>query len=68
LKKSKCLSFDYNFTTCLITDGDETDYREEVRVLAVWCQGNNISINVSKTKELMVDYRRKRREHVPHPH
>ena len=37
----------------LITDND----REEVRELAVWCQDNNLSLNVRKTKELIVDYR-----------
>ena len=39
----------------LITDNDETAYREEVRELAVWCQDNNLSVNVIKTKELIVD-------------
>jgi hypothetical protein len=34
----------------LITDNDETIYREEVRILAVWCQNNNLSLNVIKTK------------------
>jgi hypothetical protein len=33
--------------------------------LAVWCQDNNLSLNVMKTKELIVDYRRKRGEHAP---
>jgi hypothetical protein len=41
----------------LIMDNDETAYREEVRYLAVWCQDNNLSLNVSKTKEKIVDYR-----------
>ena len=27
---------------CLITNNDETVYREEVRDLAVWCQDNNL--------------------------
>jgi hypothetical protein len=31
---------------------------EEVIELAVWCQDNNLSLNVSKTKELIVDYRK----------
>jgi hypothetical protein len=31
----------------------------EVRNLAVWCQDNNLSLNVSKTKELIVDYRKR---------
>jgi hypothetical protein len=25
----------------------------------VWCQDNNLSLNVSKTKELIVDYRKR---------
>ena len=33
----------------LITDKDETAYREEVKELAVWCQDNNLSLNVIKT-------------------
>ena len=41
----------------LITDNNETAYREEVRDLAVWCQDNNISLHVIKTKEMIVDYR-----------
>ena len=28
----------------LITDNDETDYREDVRDLAVWCKDNNLSL------------------------
>jgi EAL domain-containing protein (putative c-di-GMP-specific phosphodiesterase class I) len=49
----------------LITDIDETAYREEVRDLAVWCQDNNLFLNVSKTKELILDYRKRRAEHAP---
>jgi hypothetical protein len=44
----------------LITDDDETAYRDEVRDLAVWCQDNNLSLNVSKTKKLIVDYWKRR--------
>jgi hypothetical protein len=44
----------------LITNGDETAYREVVREPAVWCQDNNLSLNVSKTKELIVDHRKHR--------
>ena len=32
----------------LITDNDETAYREEVRDMAVWGQDNNLSLKVSK--------------------
>jgi hypothetical protein len=48
----------------LITDDDETAYRE-VRDLAVWCQNNNLSPNVSPTKEPIVDYKKQGPEHVP---
>ena len=49
----------------LIIDNDEMAYREEVRDLAVWCQDNNLSLNVSKIKELIVDYRKRRPEQAP---
>ena len=49
----------------LITDNDEMDYREEVRELAVWCQDNNLSLNVSKTKEKIVDNRKRQAEQAP---
>ena len=39
-------------------DGDETAYREEVKALAEWCQENSLSLNVSKTKLLIEDYRK----------
>jgi hypothetical protein len=31
----------------------------------VWCQDNNLSLNMSKTKELIVDYRKSRDVHAP---
>ena len=31
----------------------------------MWCQDNNLSLNVSKTKELIVDYRKRRAEQAP---
>ena len=43
----------------LITDNDETACREEVRDLTVWGKDNNLSLNVIKTKEMMVYYRKK---------
>ena len=49
----------------LITDNNETAYREEVRDLAVWCQDNNLSFHVSKTKELIVENRKRGVEQVP---
>jgi hypothetical protein len=49
----------------LITDNDEKAYREEVRELVVWYQNNHLSLNVSKTKELIVEYRKRRAEQAP---
>jgi hypothetical protein len=48
----------------LITDDDETAYKE-VRELAVLYHDNNLSLNVSKTKKLIVNYRKRRAEHTP---
>jgi hypothetical protein len=36
----------------LIKDDVKTAYSEEVRDLAVWCQDNNLYLNVSKTKKI----------------
>ena len=49
----------------LITDNDETAYREEVRELGEWYQDNNLSLNVSKTTELIVDHRKRQAEQAP---
>ncbi len=49
----------------LITGNDEMAYREEVSNLTKWCQENHLSLNIDKTKELVVDYRRQSREHTP---
>ena len=48
-----------------ITNNDKLAYREEVRELVLWCQDNNLSVNISKTKELFIDFRKQRREHAP---
>jgi hypothetical protein len=41
---------DHTIAAGLITNIDETAYREEVRPLGVWCQENNLSLNVNKNK------------------
>ncbi|KAK0134973.1 hypothetical protein N1851_029217 [Merluccius polli] len=38
---------------------------EEVDRLAVWCEDNNLLLNTSKTKELIVDFRRNAVTHLP---
>ncbi|KAI5093528.1 hypothetical protein C0J45_16666 [Silurus meridionalis] len=38
----------------LISNNDETVYLQEVKNLERWCQGNNLLLNISKNKELIV--------------
>uniref|UniRef100_A0A3B1IXV6 Reverse transcriptase domain-containing protein n=1 Tax=Astyanax mexicanus TaxID=7994 RepID=A0A3B1IXV6_ASTMX len=49
----------------LITKGDESAYREEVQRLTDWCTVNNLHLNVDKTKEMVVDFRRAQHTHSP---
>ncbi|TKS65262.1 putative RNA-directed DNA polymerase from transposon X-element [Collichthys lucidus] len=48
-----------------IAYNNESDYRQEVEHLEGWCSANNLCINVKKTKEMIVDFRRGR--HLPPP-
>ncbi len=41
----------------LIQDGDESAYRQEVEQLTVWCS-HNLELNMLKTVEMIVDFRR----------
>uniref|UniRef100_A0A1A8ATP4 Reverse transcriptase domain-containing protein n=1 Tax=Nothobranchius furzeri TaxID=105023 RepID=A0A1A8ATP4_NOTFU len=49
----------------LISKNDESAYRDEVQRLTNWCKVNNLSLNVDKTKEMVVDFRRIRSDHSP---
>jgi hypothetical protein len=49
----------------LITNNNETPFRDKVRDLAVWCQHSNLSLNLGKTKELNVYYSKWRAKHAP---
>ncbi len=50
----------------LINNNDETAYLDEVERLTSWCQDNYLSLNVSKTKELIMDFRkRQQRPYTP---
>uniref|UniRef100_A0A3P9JDD6 Reverse transcriptase domain-containing protein n=1 Tax=Oryzias latipes TaxID=8090 RepID=A0A3P9JDD6_ORYLA len=46
----------------LITDNDETAYLKEIGHLENWCERNNLLLNVSKTKELIVDFATKQKQ------
>ncbi len=42
----------------LISRGDETAYRDEFQILTEWCMANNLALNASKAKELIIDFRK----------
>lgn len=48
----------------LIKNNNELAYREEVQHLVDWCKVNNLVLNVNKTKEIMVDFRRSGPSHT----
>ncbi len=50
----------------LISNNNETAYLDEVERLTSWCQDNCLSLNVNKTKELIVDFRK--RQQRPYSH
>jgi hypothetical protein len=43
----------------LIMDDDEAGYRKAVDSMVSWCEDNFLLLNVSKTKEMIIDFRRK---------
>ncbi len=50
----------------LINNNDETAYLDEVERLTSWCQDNSLSLNMSKTNELIVNFRkRQQRPYTP---
>ncbi|KAK3560212.1 hypothetical protein QTP86_000769 [Hemibagrus guttatus] len=49
----------------LISKNDESAYREEVQWLTAGCRANNLSLNIDKTKEMVVDFRRAQSDHSP---
>ncbi|KAK3541833.1 hypothetical protein QTP86_006052 [Hemibagrus guttatus] len=52
------LKFVDDTTVSLIQDGDESAYRQEIEQLAAWCSLNNLELNMLKTMEMIVDFRR----------
>ncbi len=49
----------------LINNNDEAAYLDEVERLTSWCQDNCLSLNMSKTKELIVDFRKRQQPFTP---
>ena len=45
--------------TGFINNSDETKYINQVNNIVDWCDNNNLLLNVDKTKEMIVDFRKK---------
>jgi hypothetical protein len=58
------ITFAHDPITDQATDHNNERAYREIRDLTVWCQDNTLSFNVSKTKGLIVDYRKRRAEHA----
>eukprot|EP00061_Rhincodon_typus_P008809 g31750.t1 len=48
-----------------ISNNDKSKYRREIKSLVTWCNENNLSLNIDKTKEWIINIRMKGGEHVP---
>eukprot|EP00061_Rhincodon_typus_P003472 g20179.t1 len=48
-----------------IPNNDESKYRREIEGLVTWCSENNLSLNIGKTEELIINFRKKGGECVP---
>ncbi|KAF7668955.1 hypothetical protein LDENG_00267500 [Lucifuga dentata] len=49
----------------LIHNGDEAAYRDEVCRLTDWCFTNNLALNISRTREMIVNFRKQNVEPAP---
>ena len=49
----------------LFNSSDTNSYIDEVNSISEWCTANNLLLNVSKTKEIIFDFRRKDHKHDP---
>ena len=52
--------------TGLISKNDERAYCEEIGKLSTWCNANYLELNMKKTKEIIVDFRKKKNKHYHH--
>ena len=44
----------------LVTNSDDTEYRHKVNRLVSYCDNNNLQLNASKTREMTVDFGKKK--------
>ncbi|KAK3529637.1 hypothetical protein QTP70_032513, partial [Hemibagrus guttatus] len=46
-----------------VCDGNEQEYRDVIKDFADWCECNHLHLNTSKTKEMVIDFQRRRTPH-----
>jgi hypothetical protein len=49
----------------LISNNDETQYRQDIETFVDRCDSDGLGLNIGKTKEMIVDFRRVRDNHEP---
>ena len=49
----------------LISDNNEDEYRQTVSYVSDWCSENYLDLNVTKTKEMILDMRKKQNSKTP---
>ena len=47
----------------LVENSDESAYLQEVDELLEWCENNNLQLNTSKTKEMTLDFQKKKKNY-----
>ena len=58
--------FAYDITVVgRISNNDDTEYRNEIENLANWSGDNNLFLNFNKTKDIVIDFRKRKGEHSP---
>ena len=60
------IKFADDTTICgLISKNDESTYRAQVESTVKWCDENNLTLNVAKTKEIIIDFRKNKNDKRP---
>jgi hypothetical protein len=48
-----------------VLDNDEKMYRDQISLFVTWCEENFLELNLSKTKEMIIDFRQKKEAVLP---
>jgi hypothetical protein len=65
-EKTAVIKFADDTTICgLITGNDARAYREQIQSTVEWCSANNLELNITKTKEMVIDFRVNKNEKLP---